>query len=128
MPLEILNHVNSFLPASSVVRLRRCSKTLSRLVVLDRHFWQTQILNGCTAPYLYRLGGCGGGWDADTAPKDYKITGLGSLNWEGLARKLGSVDDVIAAGEPALTSTPLGLRNRCRLWAIANQLITSSLE
>ena len=121
MPLEILSHITGFLSASSVVRLRRCSKTLHRLVVLDGHFWRTQILNGGTSPYLYRLGDCGGEeLDAKTAP--------GSLNWEDLARKLASVDDIMAAEEPALTCAPWGLRNRCRLWAIANQLITCSLE
>ncbi|KAH7013885.1 hypothetical protein EDB80DRAFT_836100 [Ilyonectria destructans] len=123
LPLEILNYVTRFLSASSVVRLQRCSKTLSRRIVLDGQFWRTQLLNGCTAPYLYRLGG--GDMDANTA----QIAQLGVLGcWEGLARKLGAIDEIIEAKEPALISAPWGLRNRCRLWAICNHLITSSLE
>lgn len=122
LPREILDLVVSFLPTSSTLRLRRCSKTLISRIVLDQQFWRRQLLDGCVDPYLWELKDVGR--DSETPVIPVEKT-LGHHDWGNLARKLACSNQIMR-GDESIPSPPWGLRNRCRIWSLATHLVTTS--
>ncbi|RMJ10590.1 hypothetical protein CDV36_009803 [Fusarium kuroshium] len=122
LPREILDLVASFLPTQSTLRLRVCSKTLMSHIALDQQFWRRQLLDGCVAPHIWDLS------DVDRYSKSLVTAAdktLGHHDWEGLVRKLAQRDRIIKEDE-SMPPPPWGLRNRCRIWALATRLVTYS--
>ncbi|KAI8682584.1 F-box domain-containing protein [Fusarium sp. Ph1] len=122
LPREILDLVASFLPTSSTLRLRRCSKTLISRVVLDQQFWRSQLLGGCVAPHIWDLGDVDRYSEASVIPAGKTLS---HHDWKGLVQKLARRDHIIKEDE-SMPSPPWGLRNRCRIWFLATHLVTAS--
>ncbi|CZR51704.1 uncharacterized protein PAC_01581 [Phialocephala subalpina] len=55
LPTEVLDHITSFLQTSSIIYLRRCSKTLAARLPIGQKFWREQILSGRLVGYLWDL-------------------------------------------------------------------------
>lgn len=123
LPLEILQSIISFLPAQSVLRLRRCSKTLKSRIVLEQAFWRTQLLTGRLVPHIWELSET-----SEVALKEALVPSVASsgLDWKGLAEKLAHKDTIIQEDISQVTNESMGFRNRCRIWALVNQLIMIS--
>lgn len=131
LPLELLNYIVRLLSPSSVLALRRCSRTLLHRVNLDAHFWRSQIMNGCAIPFLYRVephvrasstaSETASGWAysaAFTESTDYKLV---------ITKIKGVLKSAVNDKDPVLRPVPpTGFRNRCRLWALADHLVTQA--
>lgn len=129
LPIEIINHVVSFLPAIPALRLRRCSSTLYAKISLDPKFWLDHLVSGDLVDYLWDL-------DAEEIYQKYK---RGCWDWKQLAQAFshaeltesalakslrGEVDMWTSAFEKAnmhktdFRDAPIGLQSRCRMMRI----------
>ena len=123
LPVEIISLITSFLPILDVLRLRRCSKTFMLRIRLDQSFWRTNLLKGRLVPYI---------WDLEYLQENLDFKGRGSeskaldvCDWKSLAKTLTSRDEIVKAKE-GIPSEGWGLHNRCRIWSLADVLITAS--
>jgi len=107
LPTEILLHISTFLPISSVFALRLSSKTLASRLYLDQQFWFQHLLSGSLIPYL---------WDLESKALHAKNQNA-KWDWKALAKLLAR-KDTIMMGKEGMADVPIGLRNRCRIWKI----------
>lgn len=131
LPPEIMDLIIFSLPTPSILALRQCSKTLASRLLLDQQFWRTQLLRGNLVPYLWDLGGLDTSLQArreqDGEKNGRPIEGDG-WNWKGPARELARIDALMKADEVPVTSVPWGLRNRCRIWKMVSDILTSPVD
>ncbi|KAF4458779.1 f-box domain cyclin [Fusarium albosuccineum] len=130
LPTEILDLIVNCLVTPSVMHLRQSSKTMASSIELDQSFWHKKLLQGSAIPYLWDLGNVDKylkslNFEADEESR--RFVKSGSENWRGLAQKLAQKDNIIKM-EASVPSMPWGLRNRCRIWALANRLTTPSAD
>lgn len=135
LPTEILSHVTSFLPASPLLRLRRCSKTLASRIIINQTFWRDKLISGHLIPYLW-----------DLKPQQCRQYDLANtqLDWKKLAQRLTFVKPVensqhldwestdskdwyewgFGRAEVVMAYMPMGLINRYRIAMIVRDLET----
>lgn len=119
LPPELLARVMSFLPLTSVLRLRSCCRVLAIRIPLDQRFWYNQLLAGCLVGYL---------WDLDRTECRVKTgslihEGQSSVGWDWarFVKQLWVFKTFEKDGEMA--RAPAGLRNRRRIWRIVHELL-----
>lgn len=114
LPVELLNVICSFLPASSVIKLHRTSKTMAIKVQLDNAFWRDSLRTGCLHAHI---------WDVDTRKietlrqESNIIFSTADWDWRSVARLLATKKVPLSGRDPRLDDMPPGLWNRCRIWA-----------
>ncbi|KAL5610703.1 hypothetical protein FOBRF1_006820 [Fusarium oxysporum] len=131
LPVETMSLIVSFLPMLSILSLRQCSKTLASRLPTDQQFWRTHLLRGSTIPFLWDVGDLGKRPRAPEAQEGDKLARpfeSGCRDWEGLARALVRRDAIMRADETSLASAPWGLRNRCRIWTLVNDILTLPVD
>ncbi|RDL36178.1 uncharacterized protein BP5553_06790 [Venustampulla echinocandica] len=94
LPVEITGQITSFLSTPSLLALRLSSKTLASRLCIDQQFWSTDT-------------------SVNDAPRD----------WKALAKQLAKKDDIMMA-EGSLLASPIGFRNRCRIWRIIEEALS----
>ncbi|KAF4989932.1 hypothetical protein FDECE_14546 [Fusarium decemcellulare] len=130
LPTEILDLVVNCLVTPSVLHLRQSSKSMASSIELDQPFWHKQLLQGSAIPYLWDLGNIDKYLKSLNVAADEELrrpVESGSENWRGLAQKLAQKDNIIKM-DASVPSMPWGLRNRCRIWALASRLTTPSAD
>ena len=110
LPPELVLMITSYLPVKSTIILHRTSKTLYLLVPLDQSFWRSALLKGALIPWLWYCG-----------PEDPKA--LSSLpgpdrDWRCLVWMLQQVRPHWGFWN----NGPKGLKNRFRIWNIAQRM------
>jgi hypothetical protein len=110
LPSEILSHIRSFLPLSSVFTMMRSSKTIYAKMPLDQNFWRARLIAGDAVGYLWDL-------SHDPLPKEWGT--VGSRDWRNLTEKLL----LTGSFEESFDDAPIGLRNRRRIWRIVSQIV-----
>jgi hypothetical protein len=109
LPVELIQHISSFLSVHSVFALRLTSKGLAACLHLDSKFWFQHLASGSLVPYLWDL-------DAEVCHGKYLEA---AWDWKLLAKLLSRTDDVMKASDK-MADAPIGLRNRCRIWKIVD--------
>ncbi|KAJ3520408.1 hypothetical protein NM208_g13719 [Fusarium decemcellulare] len=130
LPTEILDLIVNCLVTPSVLHLRQSSKTMASSIELDQPFWHKKLLQGSAIPYLWDLGNIDKYLKPLNAAADEESRRSfepGSENWRGLAQRLAQKDNIIKM-DASVPSMPWGLRNRCRIWALASRLTISSAD
>ncbi|KAH7237868.1 hypothetical protein B0J15DRAFT_538423 [Fusarium solani] len=131
LPFEIMSLIVSFLPTSSILSLRQCSKALASRLRANQQFWRIQLLRGSAIPFLWDLGGLD---KRPRAPEEQDGDKLarpiesGCWDWKGLAKALVRSNAIMKADETSLASAPWGLRNRCRIWTLVNDILTLPVD
>lgn len=120
LPNELLDRINDYLPAHSVIALHDTSRALAYKIRLDDRFWRTQLLSGSLIPQI---------WDIN--PRELEVlqdewkkavpTDSARWNWRSLIRILKKTRIPIAHRETLLENIPKGYWNRCRIWNIMNE-------
>ena len=128
LPNEIIKQIVSFLPVTTTLTMKYCSKCLAAKVSLDQMFWRNGLIAGDLVPWL---------WDLDVNECHVKDRS-GSWDWKQLAQTLrqakifeSALKESVAGGnadgpqrkiienvhdtDVRMSDAPLGLKNRCRL-------------
>ena len=120
LPMELLLPVISFLPTYSVLSLRGSSKTLAEKVPITQRFWRDELASGGLLGFLFDLDG------NKIREKDAEFAGTNEQwDWRGLAEKLSDMRHAMTFMDDARwedPAIPQGLRNRCRIWKIAQDM------
>lgn len=78
LPNEIIKQIVSFLPVTTTLTMKYCSKCLASKVSLDQMFWRNGLIAGDLVPWL---------WDLDVKECHVKDRS-GSWDWKQLAQTL----------------------------------------
>lgn len=113
LPIELLDHICSYLPARSVIALNRSSKALAQKVPLDDPFWRRSLMNGTLLPHIWDLNG------EDLSESAHETT----RNWNRVAQLLSQRKFPISGLDPRLRDIPDALWNRCRIWSIVEEAV-----
>ncbi|PVH94172.1 hypothetical protein DM02DRAFT_693805, partial [Periconia macrospinosa] len=118
LPIELLDHIASELPARSIVSLRQSSRPLAHKIPFNERFWGRQLCNGSLLPHI---------WDLDeenfkqllqSTPQDQ------SWDWREMCDRLRVDRHLSDRGKNNLTALPEGFWNRCRIWTIIGAACT----
>ncbi|KAF1846506.1 uncharacterized protein K460DRAFT_281861 [Cucurbitaria berberidis CBS 394.84] len=113
LPTELLDQVCSYLPATSVIKMHRVSKTLALKVSLDNSFWRNSLLDGSLLPHVWDL-------DREQLGTPFYET---SSDWKSVAQLLAKRRLPISVRDRRLDGLPNGLWNRCRIWSIMEEAV-----
>lgn len=111
LPIELLDHISSYLPARSLVSLRRSSQTLAFKIPFDEKFWRHHLCNGSLLPHV---------WDLEeetfkqllqSTPDDRR------WDWREISQRLRIHHNLSNKGKSNMDTLPVGFWNRCRIWS-----------
>lgn len=127
LPLEIRDLIVTFLPTtSSILQLRQCCKALASRIKIDQQFWLTQLQQGRAISYVWDLDGL----DEAVENRVYPMTPIESSrrDWKDLAQRLARRGIVVNVDREPTVSEFWGLRNRGRIFTLAEDLLSLSVE
>ena len=114
LPMEILDHISSFLCPLVEVPLQ-CTRALPPFV------WRDRLLEGKLIPFMWDLDATivtkSSGW-VDGNEEDW--------DWELLARQLAQ-ENVFEEGQ-ILSDAPTGLLNRRRIWNVVDDMYLGDVQ
>ena len=122
LPKELLDVVCSYLPVPSVIALHQTSKLLALQIPLDANFWQNTLGDGSLHPHI---------WDLDTKciekqlprPEVTPFDPMTAWDWRSVAKLLATKHFPINGCDDRLVDMPDGFWNRCRIWAIVEEVL-----
>ena len=117
LPMELLDHIVSFLPGYSVLSLSGSSKTMQQRITLTQHFWCDELISGCVGilfdldkTLLLQQNAQSPGQDME-------------WDWKGLVIKFSHLQRSFTDDECWKDDDmPRNLRNRARVWRIARDI------
>ncbi|KAF2248925.1 hypothetical protein BU26DRAFT_604875 [Trematosphaeria pertusa] len=122
LPNELLDRIMEFLPSASIVSLHRTSRALSVKVLLNDRFWRKALLDSSIVHHI---------WDLDEDKLKQLAQGAEAISpdqgrWKSVVRLLKQKDFPICGQDSRLAELPKGLWNRCRIWNIVEDVLTTS--
>ncbi|KAI9808928.1 MAG: hypothetical protein M1826_004015 [Phylliscum demangeonii] len=110
LPIELLEHIMSYLSVVDILALSRTSTCLHRRMLTQR-WWRNALVAGDAVGYL---------WDLDPTQCRAKdaFTVDKPWDWAALARRFAARDCFDVDAHAGFHEAPGGLRNRQRIWKI----------
>lgn len=127
LPPEVLDAICSYLPAPSVISLHRAAKTLALKIPLDNMMWRNRLCDASLHPHLWDIDAKWIAHHCQNASFRESFTTI-DFDWKGVAQLLSVKRFSNARRCPGLMGVPDHLWNRCRIWCIVEEALSSGVN